>query len=75
MRHTMWLKLRRPRVPEKDPEALAEAIASLRASPERRAALSSSARARAADAFSWHKVGERFESVLRSVAQARQKAS
>ncbi len=62
-------------VPEKDPGALAEAFSGLAASKQRRCELGESARARALEAFNWKLVGERFESVLRSVAQARCRAS
>ena len=62
-------------VSEKDPEALASAITSLASSPAKRDALGASARARAIEAFSWELVGERFESVLRSVEKARRRAS
>ena len=62
-------------VPEKDPEAMAIAIASLAQSKKRRDELGASARQRAVEVFSWNLVGERFESVLRSVAEARRRAS
>ena len=62
-------------VPQKDAEALANAIESLMAAPQRRRALGESARKRAQEEFSWKLVGERFESVLRSVARARRQAS
>ena len=62
-------------VPEKDSEALAAAIASLAQSKTRRAELGASARRRAVETFSWNLVGERFESVLRSVAETRRRAS
>lgn len=62
-------------VPEKDPGALAAAIADLAASEAERRALGESARARAVEAFNWNLVGERFESVLGSVAEARCRAS
>jgi len=62
-------------VPEKDPQALAAAIASLAQSKTRRDALGASARQRAVETFSWDLVGERFESVLRSVAETRRRAS
>ena len=61
-------------VPEKDPEALANAIASLAQSKKRRDELGESARKRAVEAFNWNLVGERFESVLRSVAETRRRA-
>lgn len=62
-------------VPEKDPEALAAAICDLAASESKRRALGESARRRAVEDFNWNLVGERFESVLRSVAEARRRAS
>jgi len=62
-------------VPEKDPEALANGIASLAQSKKRRDELGASARQRAVEAFSWTLVGERFEFVLRSVAETRRRAS
>jgi glycosyltransferase involved in cell wall biosynthesis len=62
-------------VAEKDPEALAAAIASLAASEEKRSALGESARTRALEAFNWNLVGERFESVFRTVAQTRCRTS
>lgn len=62
-------------VPEKDPQALAAAIASLAPSKTRRDELGASARQRAVETFSWDLVGERFESVLRSVAETRRRAS
>lgn len=62
-------------VPEKDAEALAAAIASLAASEGRRRMLGESARIRALETFNWNLVGERFESVFRSVAEARSRAS
>jgi glycosyltransferase involved in cell wall biosynthesis len=62
-------------VAEKDSEALAAAIASLAQSKTRRDELGASARRRAVESFSWKLVGERFESVLRSVAETRRRAS
>jgi len=62
-------------VPEKNAAALAKAMDSLVGSPSRREALGASARQRAQQQFNWNLVGERFESVLRSVAKASQKAS
>ena len=62
-------------VAEKEPEALANALASLAQSKKRRDALGASARKRAVETFSWNLVGERFESVFRSVAEARRQAS
>ena len=62
-------------VAEKDPEALANALASLAQSKKRRDALGASARKRAVETFNWNLVGERFESVFRSVAEARRRAS
>lgn len=62
-------------VPEKDPEALAHAIEALVQSGSKRDELGASARARAIESFSWNLVGERFESVLRSVAEACRRAS
>ncbi len=62
-------------VPEKDAAALAEAIASLASSPSLRRTLGASARERARQEFNWNLAGERFESVLRSVAQASRQAS
>lgn len=62
-------------VPEKDAAALARAIAELADAPERRRTLGASARVRAQREFNWSLVGERFESVLRTVAKARRRAS
>jgi glycosyltransferase involved in cell wall biosynthesis len=62
-------------VPEKNSESLAAAIASLAQSKTRRDELGASARRRAVETFSWNLVGERFESVLRSVAETRRRAS
>jgi len=62
-------------VPEKDAAALATALASLAQSKTRRDELGASARRRAVETFSWNLVGERFESVLRSVAETRRRAS
>ena len=58
-------------VPEKSATALAEAIDKLSKSTELAGNLGSAARRRAEEAFSWDLVGERFETVLRSVAEAR----
>ena len=62
-------------VPEQDPDALAHAIESLARSKKKRDELGASARKRAVEAFSWNLVGERFEFVLRSVAETRRRAS
>ena len=62
-------------VPEKDPGLLAEALRKLASSSDLRKKLGASARKRAEQAFSWDLVGERFESVLRSVSEARRRAS
>ena len=58
-------------VPEKDPGSLAEALRKLASSRSLRKTLGASARKRAEEDFSWDLVGERFESVLRSVSEAR----
>jgi glycosyltransferase involved in cell wall biosynthesis len=57
-------------VAERDPEALAGAILELLGSAELRKDLGAAARARARDVFSWRRVGERFESIFRSVTRA-----
>jgi len=62
-------------VPEKDSEALARAITLLAQSKTQRDDLGASARARAVETFSWNLVGERFESVFRSVAETCRRAS
>jgi glycosyltransferase involved in cell wall biosynthesis len=58
-------------VPERDVRELANALAEVLGSAERRQALGRAARKRAEDDFGWKRAGERFESVLRSVAEAR----
>jgi glycosyltransferase involved in cell wall biosynthesis len=58
-------------VPEKNPTAIADAIETLSKSTALAGTLGSAARRRAAEAYSWDLVGERFESVLRTVTQAR----
>jgi glycosyltransferase involved in cell wall biosynthesis len=58
-------------VPEKSATALAEAIENISTSAELAGNLGSAARRRAEEVFSWDLVGERFEAVLRSVAEAR----
>ena len=62
-------------VPEKDPGSLAEALRKLASSSDLRKTLGASARKRAEQDFSWDLVGKRFESVLRSVSEARRRAS
>ena len=62
-------------VPEKDPGSLAEALRKLASSSELRKTLGASARKRAEEDFSWDLVGKRFESVFRSVSEARRRAS
>ncbi len=57
-------------IPEKDREALAEAIDRLLGSATERQALGEAARLRAREAFSWSGVGERFESLFATVARA-----
>jgi glycosyltransferase involved in cell wall biosynthesis len=58
-------------VPEKDPRALAAALEELIRSGSLRARLGEAARRRAERELSWKNAGERFESVLRAVAEAR----
>lgn len=58
-------------VPEKDAAALAEAIDRLLRSPDTQQALGEAARRRAREAFSWSRVGERFEALFAAVARAR----
>jgi glycosyltransferase involved in cell wall biosynthesis len=58
-------------VPEKDPGALAAAIGELIRSGSLRARLGEAARRRVERELSWKNAGERFESVLRAVAEAR----
>ena len=55
-------------VREKDVVALAHAIDSLARSPSRRQNLGSSARNRVKEKYNWNLVGERFESIFRSIA-------
>jgi len=57
-------------VAEKDPEAMAGAILELLDTPELRKNLGASARERAREVFDWNRVGERFESIFRSVTGA-----
>jgi glycosyltransferase involved in cell wall biosynthesis len=58
-------------VAEKDPEGIADAVEELMDSEELRARLGDAARKRVEEELSWESAGERFESVLRSVAEAR----
>jgi phosphatidyl-myo-inositol dimannoside synthase len=58
-------------VPAKDASGLADGIEELLSSDTLRASLGERARVRAREDFSWKRAGERFESVLRSVAGAR----
>jgi glycosyltransferase involved in cell wall biosynthesis len=58
-------------VPEKDPQAIASAVLELMRSESLRARLGEAARRRVEEALSWKNAGERFESVLRAVAEAR----
>jgi glycosyltransferase involved in cell wall biosynthesis len=58
-------------VPEKDPAGIADAVVALMQSDELRGRLGRAARRRVEEDMSWKKAGERFESVLRSVAEAR----
>jgi glycosyltransferase involved in cell wall biosynthesis len=58
-------------VPEKDPGAIATALEELVRSEDLRARLGRAARKRVEEHLSWKHTGERFESVLRTVAQAR----
>lgn len=61
-------------VPERDPEALAAAIASLLESPSRRRALGDAARADVIARFGWARAAERFEHAY-TAARAHQKTS
>jgi glycosyltransferase involved in cell wall biosynthesis len=58
-------------VPEKDPAGIADAVEELMRSEELRARLGRSARRRVVEDLSWKNAGEKFESVLRSVAESR----
>jgi glycosyltransferase involved in cell wall biosynthesis len=58
-------------VPERDVRELANALDELLGSSERRQALARAARKRAEEDFGWKRAGERFESVLRTVAETR----
>ena len=58
-------------VPEKDPKAIADAVEELMGSEELRGRLGRAARKRVEEDLSWKNAGERFESVLRSVAETR----
>jgi len=58
-------------VPEKDPGAIAGALEQLLRSEDLRARLGGAARKRVEEHLSWKHAGERFESVLRTVAAAR----
>lgn len=62
-------------VGEKNPEALADAVSEILASREERRSLGDAARRRARDAFSWSRVGERFEALFLSVTEARGRAT
>jgi glycosyltransferase involved in cell wall biosynthesis len=55
-------------VPERDPEALADAIARIVEDRDRRARMSVAARERARD-YTWERYGERLVGALRSVAR------
>jgi len=57
-------------VPERDPEALANALLELLGSRDRREALGRKARERARSAFHWGRVGEQFEDVFRTVTRS-----
>lgn len=58
-------------VAERDPSGLARGIEEILSSETLRASLGVRAQRRAREEFSWERAGERFESVLRSVAGAR----
>ena len=58
-------------VPEKDAASIAGAIEELMRSEELRTRLGRAARKRVEEDLSWKNAGEKFESVLRSVAEAR----
>ena len=58
-------------VAEKDPSAIAAALEELIESQELRERLGVAARQRVEEDLSWQNAGEKFESLLRSVAEAR----
>ena len=58
-------------VAEKDPAGIADAVEELIRSEELRTRLGRAARMRVEEDLSWKNAGEKFESVLRSVAEAR----
>jgi glycosyltransferase involved in cell wall biosynthesis len=58
-------------VAEKDPAGIADAVEQLMQSDELRGRLGRAARTRVEEDLSWKNAGEKFESVLRSVAEAR----
>ena len=58
-------------VSEKDPAGIADAVEELMRSEELRTRLGRAARRRVEEDLSWKNAGEKFESVLRSVAEAR----
>jgi len=58
-------------VAEKDPAGIADAVEQLMRSDELRGRLGRAARTRVEEDLSWKNAGEKFESVLRSVAEAR----
>lgn len=58
-------------VPERSPSALADALASLIANPERRRELGRKARARAETVFGWDAIGGRWRSFLNELSNRR----